>query len=51
MAISPPTIRKSIDHLVDLGILIEMTGKRRDRVFVYDKYIATLSQGTEPIGS
>ncbi len=51
MAISAPTIRKSIDHLVDLGILVEMTGKRRDRVFVYDKYVATLSQGTEPIGS
>jgi len=51
MAISAPTIRKSIDHLVDLGILAEMTGKRRDRVFVYAKYVATLSQGTEPIGS
>jgi len=51
MAISAPTIRKSIDHLVDLGILVEMTGKRRDRIFVYDKYVATLSQGTEPIGS
>jgi Fic family protein len=51
MAISAPTIRKSIDHLVDLGILVEMTGKRRDRVFVYEKYVATLSQGTEPIGS
>ena len=51
MAISAPTIRKSIDHLVDLGILVEMTGKRRDRIFVYDKYVATLSQGTEPISS
>jgi cell filamentation protein, protein adenylyltransferase len=51
MAISAPTIRKSIDHLVDLGILVEMTGKRRDRIFVYDKYVATLGQGTEPIGS
>jgi Fic family protein len=51
MAISAPTIRKSIDHLIDLGILVEMTGKRRDRVFMYDKYVATLSQGTEPIGS
>jgi Fic family protein len=51
MAISAPTIRKSIDHLVNLGILVEMTGKRRDRIFVYDKYVATLSQGTEPIGS
>ena len=50
MAISAPTIRKSIDHLVNLGILVEMTGKRRDRIFVYDKYVATLSQGTEPIG-
>ena len=47
--LSAPTIRKSIEHLVELGILSEATGKRRDRIFVYTQYVKTLSQGTEPV--
>ena len=47
--LSAPTIRKSIEHLVELGILSEATGKRRDRIFVYTQYVKALSQGTEPI--
>ena len=50
LPLSPPTVRKSIGHLVDLGILSEITGKRRDRIFLYHKYIETLSEGAEPIG-
>ena len=49
LPISTPTVRKSIGHLVDLGILSEITGRRRSRVFWYTKYIQTLSQGTEPL--
>ena len=49
LPLSAPTIRKSVGHLVDLGILTESTGKRRDRVFVYGKYMRTLGQGTEPL--
>ena len=48
LPLSPPTVRKSIGHLVDLGILSEITGKRRNRIFLYDKYIETLSEGAEP---
>ena len=49
LPLSAPTVRKSIGHLVDLGILSEITGKRRNKVFLYDKYIQTLGEGTEPI--
>jgi Fic family protein len=49
LAISPPTIRKSIAHLLDLDILRETTGKQRGRLFVYDAYLAILSRGTEPL--
>lgn len=49
LPVSLPTIRKSIRHLVDLGVLSETTGKRRDQVFMYTDYVAALSQGTEPI--
>ena len=32
-----------------LGILREITGKQRGRLFVYDKYLAVLNRGTEPL--
>lgn len=29
------------------GIARELTGRRRNRVFVYDRYLAILNEGTE----
>ena len=49
LPVSTPTNRKSIVHLVDIRIVSETTGKRRDRVFMYDQTMKTLSQGTEPL--
>lgn len=49
LPITAPTIRKSIDHLMALGIIVEMTGKRRDRSFGYQDYIEILGQGTDPL--
>ena len=34
-------------YLVNLGIARELTGKRRNRLFVYDRYLAVLNEGTE----
>ncbi len=48
LGISIPTVRKSIHHLLDLRILREVTGKQRGRMFVYDKYLSILSEGTTP---
>ena len=45
---SAPTVAKSIQHLRDLGLLREITGKQRGRMFVYSDYLGILSQGTEP---
>ena len=50
LSISKPTTGKSIDHLVDLKILEEITGRQRDRLFVYKKYMDALAEGTEPLG-
>jgi hypothetical protein len=33
--------------LVGLKIARELTGKRRNRLFVYDRYLRTLNEGTE----
>jgi len=44
---SKPTAGKAIDLLVRAGVLAETTGKRRDRSFVYEKYLEKLRVGTE----
>jgi ribosomal protein S25 len=35
--------------LENLGIVRELTGRRRSRVYTYDRYLAILSEGTEPL--
>ena len=47
--LTAPTVRKSVGHLMDLGLVRETTGKQRDRLFVYSGYLDILNQGTEPL--
>ena len=42
-----PTVAGAVNQLVQLGIMKEVTGKQRDRVFAYDKYLAILSEDVE----
>ena len=49
VGISFPTASAAIEHLQRLGILREITGRRRSRMFVYDAYLAILNEGTEPL--
>lgn len=42
-----PTAGRAIDLLVGAGILVETTGKERDRCFVYRSYFDRLRVGTE----
>jgi Fic family protein len=49
IGISAPTVAKSLEHMRRLGILREITGRQRHRLFVYDTYLAILSEGTQPI--
>jgi Fic family protein len=44
-----PTATKGMRGLMSLGIVREQTRRRRNRVFVYDRYLAILSEGTEPL--
>jgi Fic family protein len=46
--LSFPAASSAMDLLVELGIARELTGKRRNRLFVYDRYLASLQEGTEP---
>jgi len=36
-----------MDLLLELSIVRELTGRRRNRLFVYDQYLQILSEGTE----
>jgi Fic family protein len=47
--LSFPTASKAIETLVQLGIAREITGGRRNRLFVYDAYLTILSEGSEPL--
>jgi Fic family protein len=49
IGMSAPTVAKSLEHMRRLGMLREITGRQRHRLFVYDAYLAILSEGTEPI--
>ena len=45
--LSVPAASAAVDALVELGVAREFTGRRRDRLFAYDRYVAILGEGTE----
>ena len=47
--ISFPTASKAMLTLVEMGIARELTGQRRNRVFVYDAYLNILNEGGEAL--
>lgn len=44
--ISQPTATASLEHLEKLGIIKEVTGSKRDRMFEYTRYLDLLREGT-----
>ena len=44
-----PTAAKAMQTLIEAGIARELTGQRRNRVFVYDAYLAILDEGGQPL--
>lgn len=48
--LTAPTVNKSLERMQELGIVKESTGKKRNRLFGYDRYLRELEKGTEPIG-
>lgn len=47
LKVSKPTAIRTIEFLQDAGILRETTGKRRDRVYAYHRYLQVLTPDTE----
>ena len=51
LKLSIPTVTSALETLTKLKIAKESTGKRRDRLFAYPRYLHILSEGTEPLKS
>ncbi|MBN8548355.1 MAG: Fic family protein [Deltaproteobacteria bacterium] len=47
--LSAATVNKALERMEELGIVKESTGKKRNRLFVYEKYWKELDRGAEPI--
>jgi Fic family protein len=47
--LSPPTVSKILRVLTELGIIKEISGKQRNSVYAYQKYLDILAEGAEPI--
>lgn len=49
LQLSQPTVTAALRHLAELGIVREITGRKRRRLFRYEAYVRLLSEGTEPL--
>ena len=49
LGVSQPTIQSALGHLEKLEIVREITGRQRGRLYSYQKYLAILEEGTEPL--
>ncbi|MBA4184974.1 MAG: Fic family protein, partial [Acidobacteria bacterium] len=46
LSLTTPTVRSAIDNLQKIGLVREATGKRRDRLYVYSRYLDILQEDT-----
>lgn len=47
--LSAPTVNAALADLEKMSIVEEVTGRKRGRVFSYQRYLAILSEGTDPL--
>ena len=49
LEVSVPTARTALNNLKELGIVKDVSGKGKERLYIYSELIALLEQGAEPI--
>lgn len=47
--LTTPTVNAALEELQRMGVVQEVTGRRRGRVFAYGAYLAILNEGAEPL--
>jgi Fic family protein len=48
LELTHPAVNKSLRKLEEMGVVREITGRQRNRLYLYDAYMANLSEGLEP---
>lgn len=43
------SVSNALGAMAELGVVREITGRKRNRLFCYDRYLRILSEGTEPL--
>ena len=46
-----PTARSALNHLNAIEVLTEVSGKKRDKIYIYRKYMDILEDGAEPFSA
>lgn len=49
LKMTAPTARSALNHLKYIGVVEEVTGKKRDKIYIYRKYLDILEDGAEPL--
>lgn len=49
LKLTVPTVTSALNHLMELGIVQEISGRQRDRLFAYSQYVRMVSGDTEPL--
>ena len=49
LKLTVPTVTSALNHLMELGIVKEISGKQRDRLFAYSRYVRMISGDTQPL--
>jgi len=49
LKLTVPTVTSALNHLMELGIVKEISGKKRDRLFSYFQYVRMVSGDTQPL--
>jgi Fic family protein len=47
--ISQPTVTSALKRLEEIGVVREITGKARDRIYAYKEYLNILEEGAQPL--
>lgn len=42
LSVTPPTARKALKHLTSMGMLEEISEKKRDKIYLYRAYLSIL---------
>ena len=48
LGLTAPTARSALNQMLKVGILEEISGKKRDKIYVYRQYLNLLEEGAEP---